>query len=165
MEAETLPDISESFDIEAVPSFIILKVRDISKKKTVEGAQNGICKGHTLLARISGADAPALTQAVEKHAAVPAYTILSHTNNAPAKAPTVIPAETTEGGETETEEQLEKRLRGLMNQSKVVLFMKGSPDVPRCGFSRKIVDLLKDQGIQFKHFDILTDESVRQGWL
>ena len=66
---------------------------------------------------------------------------------------------------TETPEGLEKRLRGLMNQSKVVLFMKGSPDVPRCGFSRKICGLLRDQKIEFSHFDILTDESVRQGIL
>jgi glutaredoxin-related protein len=50
-----------------------------------------------------------------------------------------------------------------MNQSKVVLFMKGSPDVPRCGFSRKICGLLRDKNIEFSHFDILTDESVRQG--
>jgi glutaredoxin-related protein len=50
-----------------------------------------------------------------------------------------------------------------MNQSKVVLFMKGSPDVPRCGFSRKICGLLHDQKVEFSHFDILTDESVRQG--
>jgi len=43
--------------------------------------------------------------------------------------------------------------------------MKGSPDVPRCGFSRKICGLLRDQKIEFSHFDILTDESVRQGIL
>ena len=45
----------------------------------------------------------------------------------------------------------------------MVLFMKGSPDEPRCGFSRKIVALLRDQGVQFAHFDILSDESVRSG--
>ncbi|KAJ2965462.1 hypothetical protein NUW54_g14111 [Trametes sanguinea] len=50
-----------------------------------------------------------------------------------------------------------------MNQSKVVLFMKGSPDQPRCGFSRRIVDLLRSQGVEFSSFDILSDESVRQG--
>lgn len=64
---------------------------------------------------------------------------------------------------SETPEALEKRLRGLMNQSKVVLFMKGSPDAPRCGFSRKIVGLLRDQGVDFTHFDILADDDVRQG--
>ena len=41
--------------------------------------------------------------------------------------------------------------------------MKGSPEAPSCGFSRKICGLLQDQKIDFSHFDILTDESVRQG--
>jgi glutaredoxin-related protein len=50
-----------------------------------------------------------------------------------------------------------------MRQDEVMLFIKGTPDVPRCGFSRKIVNLLKDQGVKFSSFDILSDESVRQG--
>lgn len=49
-----------------------------------------------------------------------------------------------------------------MNQSDVVLFMKGDPDAPRCGFSKQTVGLLREQGIQFTHFDILQDENVRQ---
>ncbi|KAF8257427.1 thioredoxin-like protein, partial [Lactarius quietus] len=47
----------------------------------------------------------------------------------------------------------------LMNQSTVVLFMKGLPNAPRCGFSQKVCDT----GVEFSHFDILADESVRQG--
>ena len=49
----------------------------------------------------------------------------------------------------------------IMAKSRVVLFMKGEPDAPRCGFSRKIVALLRDQGVEFSHFDILGDDSVR----
>ena len=78
----------------------------------------------------------------------------SHTDQAPA-----APVEEKH----ESEEELNKRLQGLMQQDKVVLFMKGSPDQPRCGFSRRIVALLRDQGVQFSSFDILTDESVRAG--
>ncbi|TEB31598.1 thioredoxin [Coprinellus micaceus] len=140
VEAEAQPDIAESFDIEAVPSFILLR-------------------GHTLLGRVAGADASGLTQQVEKHAAAPTYTPLSRTDQTPARATADITAPTAE----ETPEELDKRLRGLMNQSQVVLFMKGSPDTPRCGFSRKIVGLLKDNSVQFSSFDILTDEAVRQG--
>ena len=44
-----------------------------------------------------------------------------------------------------------------------MLFMKGTPDVPRCGFSSKVVDALKKEGISFGSFDILSDEEVRQG--
>lgn len=65
--------------------------------------------------------------------------------------------------EQETTEQLNVRLEGLMQQSKVVLFMKGSPQQPRCGFSRQIVGILNDNGVEYTTFDILTDESVRSG--
>jgi glutaredoxin-related protein len=44
-----------------------------------------------------------------------------------------------------------------------VLFMKGSPDAPRCGFSRQTVAILREHGVAFAHFDILGDERVRQG--
>merc|ERR1719401_3049412 len=58
---------------------------------------------------------------------------------------------------------LEERLKALINKAPVTLFMKGSPDAPRCGFSRKICELLKEKNIPFDHFDILSDEDVRQG--
>ena len=63
----------------------------------------------------------------------------------------------------ETQEELNDRMRKLMAMDKVVLFMKGSPDEPRCGFSRKTVDILREHNVQFSYFDILTDESVRSG--
>jgi len=63
----------------------------------------------------------------------------------------------------ETKEELFARLRQLMAQDRVVLFMKGTPDVPRCGFSRTTVGILRDHNVKFSHFDILTDEDVRQG--
>ena len=44
-----------------------------------------------------------------------------------------------------------------------MLFMKGTPDEPRCGFSRQAVALLNEEKIQFDTFDILGDEEVRQG--
>jgi len=115
-----------------------------------------------LLGRIEGADAVSLTQLLAKHASNSSYRPLSQTDQRPAKAPSSLPSASQEA-ETVSTEELEKRLRTLMNQSRVVLFMKGSPDVPRCGFSRKIVGILQDREIQFTHFDILTDEGVRQG--
>ena len=115
------------------------------------------------MSRISGADANTLTQAVAKHATPPAYTPLSRTDLPPAKAPNVVPSALEDNENKETVVELNARLRNLMNQSNVVLFMKGSPEEPRCGFSRKISALLKKQNIEFTHFDILTDESVRQG--
>ena len=114
-----------------------------------------LTQGHTLLGRISGADAPALTEAIATHVRGPSsINPQSHTDRAPAP-PSFSPQESPE--------ELNERLRKLMNQDKVVLFMKGSPDQPRCGFSRRIVDLLRTQGVEFSSFDILSDESVRQG--
>ena len=58
---------------------------------------------------------------------------------------------------------LEEKLRGLIQQAPVMLFMKGSPDTPKCGFSRSIVELLQKNSVAFSFFDILTDEEVRAG--
>ncbi|KAK5598388.1 Glutaredoxin 3 [Crenichthys baileyi] len=58
---------------------------------------------------------------------------------------------------------LNERLKKLINAAPCMLFMKGSPQEPRCGFSRQIVGLLKEHNIQFSSFDILSDEEVRQG--
>ncbi|CAI9755156.1 unnamed protein product [Fraxinus pennsylvanica] len=60
-------------------------------------------------------------------------------------------------------ETLEDRLKHLVNSSAIMLFMKGTPDAPRCGFSSKVVNALKEEGLEFGSFDILTDEVMRQG--
>jgi len=60
-------------------------------------------------------------------------------------------------------QDLESRLKKLINQSPVVLFMKGCPSTPRCGFSRTTVGILDEVGIPYTTFDILTDDEVRQG--
>ncbi len=53
------------------------------------------------------------------------------------------------------------RCNQLMNKHKVVLFMKGNPSAPKCGFSRQTVGLLREKGVEFAWFDILSDEGVR----
>jgi len=58
---------------------------------------------------------------------------------------------------------LEERLKALVNQAPVMLFMKGAPAAPRCGFSRTIVEILNSHGILFSSFDILSDNDVREG--
>ncbi|CAL0312053.1 unnamed protein product [Lupinus luteus] len=60
-------------------------------------------------------------------------------------------------------ETLTSRLENLINSSPVVLFMKGKPDEPKCGFSRKVVEILQQENVHFESFDILTDEEIRQG--
>lgn len=65
----------------------------------------------------------------------------------------------------ESPEELVARCHEIMKQQKVMLFMKGNPDAPRCGFSQKTVALLREQKVDFGWFDILEDEAVRQGEL
>ena len=58
---------------------------------------------------------------------------------------------------------IHERLQTEINQNDVVLFMKGSPVFPQCGFSAAVVQLLGDLNIKFKGIDVLEDPSVRQG--
>lgn len=57
----------------------------------------------------------------------------------------------------------ETRLRNLVSSAPVILFMKGTPEDAKCGFSRKMVALLQDNDIPFASFNILGDEGVRAG--
>lgn len=60
-------------------------------------------------------------------------------------------------------DDLTARLKQLVKAAPVMLFMKGQPDAPKCGFSRKTVAALREQDVKFGYFDILTDDDVRQG--
>jgi Grx4 family monothiol glutaredoxin len=61
------------------------------------------------------------------------------------------------------EAALNESLGSLINSAPVLLFMKGTPNDPKCGFSKKAIKLLRDHEIAFSSFDILTDDQVRQG--
>jgi len=62
-----------------------------------------------------------------------------------------------------SDEELNKKLKSLIETGDLMLFMKGTPDAPKCGFSKKVVERLRKNNLKFESFDILTDESVRQG--
>ena len=51
------------------------------------------------------------------------------------------------------------------NNSKdpVVLYMKGNPTFPQCGFSSTVVQILKHIGVEFQSYDVLQDENLREG--
>ena len=61
------------------------------------------------------------------------------------------------------DKSLKQRIEELIGSSKVFLFMKGTPENPMCGFSMKTSETLKNLGINFKIFDVLSDDSIRQG--
>ena len=103
-------------------------------------------RGGELVASLEGADPERLDALAQEHLGAPSEA-----------AP--MEEEQSEGGGV----SLEDRLGQLVRSSSVMLFMKGSPEEPRCGFSRKVVAALEETGVPFGHFDILSDEEVRQG--
>lgn len=50
-----------------------------------------------------------------------------------------------------------------LNENDVVLYMKGTKDMPQCGFSSVVVQILTHLGVNFKDVDILQDPAIRQG--
>ncbi|XP_027214062.1 uncharacterized monothiol glutaredoxin ycf64-like [Penaeus vannamei] len=51
----------------------------------------------------------------------------------------------------------------LVEKNKVVVFMKGTPDMPRCGFSNAVVQIMRMHGVNYDAHNVLADDSVRQG--
>ena len=51
----------------------------------------------------------------------------------------------------------------LIEENPVLLFMKGNPEQAQCGFSARVVEILNFLKVKFHFFDVLSDESIRQG--
>ncbi|XP_025991448.1 glutaredoxin-related protein 5, mitochondrial [Solenopsis invicta] len=54
-------------------------------------------------------------------------------------------------------------ITNLVKKSKVVVFMKGVPEEPRCGFSNAVVQILRMHGVTYDAHDVLKDDKLRQG--
>ncbi len=59
--------------------------------------------------------------------------------------------------------EINERISTLVGTNDVVLFMKGTPLFPQCGFSSKAVAILEHCGVAFESVDVLQDMEVRQG--
>lgn len=55
------------------------------------------------------------------------------------------------------------RIKKDLDENDVVLYMKGTPIFPQCGFSAAVVQILSLLGVEFKAVDVLTDAEIRQG--
>lgn len=55
------------------------------------------------------------------------------------------------------------RIESLLNENKVVLFMKGTQQFPQCGFSARATAILQDIGVEFKDVNVLEDDEIRSG--
>lgn len=60
-------------------------------------------------------------------------------------------------------DQVQSRIAALLNEHDVVLFMKGTPLFPQCGFSSKAIAILEHLDVEFHAVDVLQDQDMRQG--
>ena len=58
---------------------------------------------------------------------------------------------------------LNNKIKELNKSNEVVLYMKGNPTFPQCGFSSTVVQILKHVGVNFQSYDVLQDEELREG--
>lgn len=160
LDAEEVADVSDSFDVTAVP-FLVLRRND------------------QVLETVSGSDATKVRAAIEKHAnnmgsnggasKANGTAAKDLSNYAPtAKDPSTAPEFSSPGlkndtADKEDKETLHNRLSSLVKAAPVMLFMKGTPSAPQCGFSRQLVALLRENSVKYGFFNILADDEVRQG--
>ena len=60
-------------------------------------------------------------------------------------------------------ENIKKKISELIEKNDVCLFMKGTPEVPQCGFSLAVSNVLKHLGVKFKGINVLDDNNIREG--
>jgi len=58
---------------------------------------------------------------------------------------------------------INEKIKTLINENNVCLFMKGSPESPQCGFSMTVANVLKHLNVKFKGINVLEDDNLRQG--
>lgn len=143
VDAEAVEGLTAKYKVTSVPTLIFLNGETIHER--LEG----------------GVDAPKITQAVQRLAVAAAE--LSAPSNVSTETAAATTTTVSTSASLSPEEALNDRLHKLIRMDTVMLFMKGVPDAPRCGFSRQAVELLDEQKIPFGSFDILSDEEVRQG--
>jgi Grx4 family monothiol glutaredoxin len=165
LDAEEVSEVSENYDVTQVPLVVLQK--------------NG-----QVVDSVTGTDASKVRNAVEQHAGRPVADEASKAGLPPAQKVTRPPpsengpaaqangdadtaaAAQNSAGEAQngaSKEDLHSRLGELVKAAPVMLFMKGTPSSPQCGFSRQTVALLREKGVRYGFFNILADDEVRQG--
>ncbi|OAA79563.1 monothiol glutaredoxin-4 [Akanthomyces lecanii RCEF 1005] len=140
INAEELSDISEAYDVTAVPFLVLVR-------------------GGEVLETVSGSNAVKVRNAIETHAGKSTEPVGANGTAAPVAAA----AEQPEADPETKKADLFKRLEDLVKAAPVMLFMKGTPSSPQCGFSRQLVGILRENSVKYGFFNILADDEVRQG--
>lgn len=151
----SLSHIASQHPPSSPPSFSIVSVngKNLPEIAKEYGASTAPCvvfsHARNIIEMFKGADLLELHSKVQFHAGLES-TILPMT-----------PAPKDE--KRDMTDDLRSHLSQLVSSAPVVLFMKGTPDSPRCRFSRRMVDSLRDHGIVYAHFDVYSNEDVREG--
>jgi len=58
---------------------------------------------------------------------------------------------------------INEKIKDIINKNNVVLFMKGTPEMPQCGFSMTVSNILKELKVKFSGVNVLADPEIRQG--
>jgi monothiol glutaredoxin len=58
---------------------------------------------------------------------------------------------------------INEKIKDIITKNDVVLFMKGTPEVPQCGFSMTVSNILKELKVKFSGVNVLADPEIRQG--
>lgn len=173
VEAEEQPEITETYGVSTVPYFVFFKDGLVADK--LEGANapelaNKVAKIAGPLPSSSPSDIGSRSLGLSAGPVVLEAAQQAHRTNGTAKHSDEELAEKSNGNSAvqsqakeEATTDLNSRLKTLINSKPVLLFMKGTPEEPRCGFSKKVVNALNETGVEYGTFNILSDEEVRQG--
>merc|ERR1711939_588975 len=179
LDAEEVSDVSERYDVTQVPLVVLQKDGQVVEAVTGTDAarvRNAVEKHAGSPSSTAGAGLPP-AQKVTKPApsANDPVAPASQTNGAAADLSKYTPTATdpttapqySSGEQSQTasmsKEELHARLAELVKAAPVMLFMKGTPSAPQCGFSRQLVALLRENSVKYGFFNILADDEVRQG--
>ena len=137
VEAELYPHLCQKYQVTFIPTFLMVDT-------------NGV-----VVDRIEGSNDPArLTMAVRSFLV---------RQEQPPKPPSPITNATQAMEPPPMKQSTDIDIGALTRRSPIILFMKGLPSHPRCGFSRQMCLLLDKYNVSYDAYDILTNEEVRQG--
>ena len=60
-------------------------------------------------------------------------------------------------------DEINKKIQSILDKNNIVLFMKGTPDAPECGFSMTVSNILKHLKVNFEGINVLESNELRQG--
>ena len=60
-------------------------------------------------------------------------------------------------------ESINDKIKGQIENNPIILYMKGSPEMPMCGFSARVVEILNSYNKKYETGDVLLDPEIRQG--